>query len=229
MIEHKIAGCARGALGEDYLGIEAVRIMEDQFRNVGVDVTFILDEQLEALRPFEVKLRKLRAAGVADWKITTSIPDCPYTENDLAAARFYGEMLVLRPRAMIARGYDTRGYDRRGYFQGGSITPGWALVTKAILPESKTDERQDPLEQYRVSLRGRSADSTNVRQRTALETAYDNMLRYVNTGKILLPDSPDQHQTKDKYDEEVVVNYLRQALRIGWHIQFGNIGVYANR
>lgn len=67
---------AREILGQDFLGPEAIRNMESKLAQVGQNVEFVLGD----------------------------IPPLPYTERDLEIARQDGEMLVLRPAALLVDG-----------------------------------------------------------------------------------------------------------------------------
>jgi archaellum component FlaC len=70
---HPMIERAKEILGEDFHGVEAIRKLEAALRESGKNVEFIFDR----------------------------LPEFPYTEGDLQAAKAAGEMLVLRPERML--------------------------------------------------------------------------------------------------------------------------------
>jgi hypothetical protein len=189
-------------LGQDFLGLEAIRKLENELKKVGVNVEFVL--------------------GI--------VPPIPYTEDDLRAARALGEMLVLRPETMRLDGRempltliefrelfhsDPRGempdilysfrpgandwYKEEDFAnEPGEIKLGWALAKKDVLDGSTNcswNKQEDLLREYEGTLRRKGAYTISVRRRTATETLYDIILYYINTGQRLLADVFDWGRT----------------------------------
>lgn len=67
---------AREILGKDFLGVEAVKGLENLFKKVGKNVEFVLGQ----------------------------LPPIPYTWEDLMVAKRMNEMLVIRPKEMVIEG-----------------------------------------------------------------------------------------------------------------------------
>ncbi len=194
---------AREVLGRDFLGVEAIKKLEQELKKVGVNAEFILD----------------------------NLPPFPYTEEDLQTAKTFGEMLVLRPEAMLRRGrevpltmiefrelfrkdplgkmqtvvysFRTEANDwyKREKFatQAGEIKLGWSLVKKDVLDGSTNtgwNDQEQLLRQYEADLKRKGAKNVSVRRRTGTEAFYDALLYYVNIGERFLPDEYDWTQTR---------------------------------
>ena len=194
---------AREILGRDFLGVEAIKKLEQELKGVGVNVEFVLDK----------------------------LPPFPYTEEDLQTAKAFGEMLVLRPEAMLRRGRDvpltmiefrelfrkdplgkmeTVVYslktgandwykEERFATSAGEIKLGWSLVKKDVLDGSTNtnwNDQEQLLRQYEAGLKRKNARNTAVKRRTGTEAVYDELLYYVNTGERLLPEKYDWTQTR---------------------------------
>jgi hypothetical protein len=203
---------ARKILGQDFLGFEAIRKLEDELSHVGVNVEFALHR----------------------------VPPIPYTEDDLRAAKSLGEILVLRPETMrvgdrevpltIIDFRELFHTDPRGEMtnimysfrpgandwykeeefatQPGEITLGWALAKKDVLDgstNSSWNKQEDLLRQYESTLRRKGAYTVAVRRRTATETLYDIVLYYINTGQRLLADVFDWGSTRPNGGHPVCV------------------------
>ena len=194
---------AREILGRDFLGVEAIKKLEQELKKVGVNVEFALDK----------------------------LPPFLYTEEDLQTAKAFGEMLVLRPEAMLRGGrevpitmiefrelfrkdplgkmqtvmYSFRTdvndwYKREKFATGaGEIKLGWSLVKKDVLDGSTSttwNDQEQLLKQYEAGLKRNGAKNVSTRRRTGAEAVYDELLYYVNTGERLLPDKYDWTQTR---------------------------------
>jgi len=219
-------------LGCDFLGVEAIEVLENKFGEVGVNVRFPLNE----------------------------LPPFPYTEGDLQAARTFGEMLVLRPEAVIVNGRvapltmreftyllrrirvklnfserDTSDWYRKGEFA--QIRLGWALVKKDVLPGSTNstwNSQEYLLRKYEAALKERGAQNASVKRRTAAEAVYDLLLHYANTGEMLLQDKFDWTLTRGPQKTSVFVgDFNPRALVVSYcwpeSPRRGNIGVCPSR
>lgn len=194
---------AKEVLGRDFLGVEAIKKLEQELKKAGVNVEFALDK----------------------------LPPFLYTEEDLQTAKSFGEMLVLRPEAMLRGGrevpltliefrelfrkdplgkmqtvvYSFR-TDANDWYKGekfatqaGEIKLGWSLVKKDVLDGSTNttwNDQEQLLKQYEAGLRRKGAKNVSIRRRTGAEAVYDELLYYVNTGERLLPDKYDWTQTR---------------------------------
>lgn len=166
---------AKEILGKDFLGVEAVRRMQNVIKWSGENlptVTFVLDD----------------------------LPPFPFTEEDLQAAKALGEMLVVRPREVVTMG--RRGpltFEQfRGFFPNiisdyrtriNEMGFGWSLVSKNILQGSADkswSEQEALLRQYEEELKRRDAKNTSVQRRTTLEAVYDELLYFTNNSEWLL-------------------------------------------
>lgn len=212
---------AKEILGQDFLGTEAVRTMEDRLRAVGVDVQFKTDP----------------------------LPIFQYNERDLELAKENGEMLVLRTETMIRDGkkmplnlvefmelfskdplgkmqtvfyaFETDANDtirERGFAtRSGEIKLGWALVKKNILDSSTNNSKAvkiQPFIQYGAELKKQGALNISTRRRTTIEAVYDELLYYINTGERLLSENYDWTQT-------LVTSFVDVGL-------FNSLGVHIN-
>lgn len=200
---------AREVLGQDFLGIEAIRAMEEKFKAIGINVEFPLD----------------------------NIPFFPYSEQDLQFAKENGEFLTFRPNRMILDGKDlpvtianlVKLFDQdptgnlRSVFQderkmeqpepkkglfgrvsrppapsapwytnatftGDLLSSGWAITSKDILPRttSKRISDENPVFQnHNDWLKTRGCRQAKIP--TAEEMIWDILLRYVETSERLLP------------------------------------------
>lgn len=194
---------AKEVLGRDFLGVEAIKKLEQELKKVGVNVEFALDK----------------------------LPPFLYNEEDLQTAKAFGEMLVLRPEAMLRGGrevpitmiefrelfrkdplgklqtvvYSFR-TDANDWYKGekfatgaGEIKLGWSLVKKDVLDGSTNtnwNDQEQLLRQYEAGLKRKGAKNASVKRRTGTEAVYDELLYYVNTGERLLPDKYDWTQTR---------------------------------
>ena len=194
---------AKEVLGRDFLGVEAIKKLEQELKKAGVNVEFALDK----------------------------LPPFLYTEEDLQTAKAFGEMLVLRPEAMLRGGrevpltmiefrelfrkdplgkmqtvvYSFR-TDTNDWYKGekfatsaGEIKLGWSLVKKDVLDGSTNtnwNDQEQLLRQYEAGLKRKGARNASVKRRTGTEAVYDELLYYVNTGERLLPDKYDWTQTR---------------------------------
>lgn len=182
---------AKEILGKDFLGIEAIREMENKLGTVGERVRFETDQ----------------------------LPPIPYTEVDLTLAKENGEMLVARADTMFDE-YRNPSYvtiinfrelfktDPRGgpgtifyafrnvgnnWYNGENfavkakkIKSGWALVKKEVLDksgETSWTNQEKLLHDYGESLKNRGAGHYKIDRRTATETVWDIILNYVNNGE----------------------------------------------
>lgn len=215
---------AKEVLGRDFLGVEAIKKLEQELKKVGVNVEFALDK----------------------------LPPFLYTEEDLQTAKSFGEMLVLRPEAMLRGGrevpltliefreffrkdplgkmqtvvYSFR-TDANDWYKGekfatqaGEIKLGWSLVKKDVLDGSTNttwNDQEQLLKQYEAGLRRKGAKNASIRRRTGAEAVYDELLYYVNTGERLLPDKYDWTQTRTSDGRLVCVGY------------FGSGGLFVHR
>ncbi len=203
---------ARKLLGRDFLGLEAIRKLEDKLKKVGVNVEFPLDY----------------------------IPLFPYTEEDLQAAKKFGEMLVLRPEKMLRDGREipltlieiinlfhkdplgnkqilvyTHSRYRDEWYRSenfatepGEIKLGWSLVKKNIIDCSRYRFRHDQKQiflEYEENLKKMGAKNNSIHRRNATEVVYDELFYYVNTGKRLLPEKYEFVQTRASHDSHVFV------------------------
>jgi len=210
---------AKEVLGRDFLGVGAIKKLEQELEKVGVNVEFITRDENGNLPPF------------------------PYTEEDLKLAKENGEMLVLRPKAILRGGrevpltliefrelfrkdplgkmqtvvYSFRA-DARDWYKGekfatstGEIKLGWSLVKKDVLDGSTNtnwNDQEQLLRQYEAGLKRKGAKNTSVKRRTATEAFYDELLYYVNTGERLLPNKCDWTQTRTSAGTLVHVGYF---------------------
>ena len=194
---------AKEVLGRDFLGVEAIKKLEQELKKVGVNVEFALDK----------------------------LPPFLYTEEDLQTAKAFGEMLVLRPEAMLRGGrevpltmiefrelfrkdplgkmqtvvYSFR-TDTNDWYKGekfatgaGEIKLGWSLVKKDVLDGSTNtnwNDQEQLLRQYEAGLKRKGAKNASVKRRTGTEAVYDELIYYVNTGERLLPYKYDWTQTR---------------------------------
>jgi hypothetical protein len=195
---------AREILGQDFLGVEAVRTVEERInllRPAETELTFNLDE----------------------------VPEIPYSAKDLELAKENGEMLILRPGSLIdiieqditladlvSLLKTQPGLFRTTAFSAddpyahalGDIKLGWALVKKEVLirSTSKTfEEQEQELRTYSTELRERGADKTTVKRRTATEAAWDIAAYFLNTGERLLVHTADKTSSRSLLDDNIVV------------------------
>ena len=222
---------ARELLGQDFLGEEAVRTMEDKLRSIGVTVRFNLD----------------------------NAPPAYWNEEDLAWAKDNGEMLVLGAESMDREDVGT--FDASGLHAQGGHTPvtlitfrelfragdplgqantlfypfqsdvndwyaqegfanqshrihlGWRFVKKDLLEGSvgkKWADQTQLLKQYEEGLQKSGALRNTPRRRTATEAAYDSLLYYLNTGGRLLPYRADWTQDQSSDGNRVDVGRFGQ-------------------
>ncbi len=206
---------AKNILGKDFLGPEAVGVMQGKLNAAGVDVKFNID----------------------------NLPPIPHSEQDLQFASQNGEMLVLRAGAQRLNGteeqltvmnfrelfrqdpnntlptpfYSFRSGANDWYpsenfaVQPGEIQLGWALVKKDVLSNSKNnkwDKQEELLRKYGEDLKKKGATSTQVSRRTAMETIWDTMLYYTNTGEQLLQGVYDWTKSRTSRGLLVYVGYF---------------------
>lgn len=213
---------AKEILGKDFLGKDAIRVMEQKLKAIGVNVEFDIDK----------------------------LPAFTYTEQDLQLAKQNGEMLVLRPDTMLRGGrevpitlrefqellkknplgksgspfyHSSSGdwYTDEKFFKtvGGEIKLQWALVKKEVLDGSLNqtwNDQETLIKQYQGGLKRKGAGSVDIRRRTATETAWDTMLYYINTGERLLGNVYDWGQTRSSRGRLVVVgSFDSTGLNVG--------------
>ncbi len=201
---------AREILGQDFLGVEAIREMESKLKIIGIDVKFDVQDA----------------------------PPIKYSEKDLELAHQNGEMLVLRASQMVKEETDDdepiaslgrrdpqllpvtlinfrelfRNDPNQKLFysfrpeaydwylsedfatKNGEIKLEWALVKKDILEgttSKKWGQQDGVLKEYGKKLKQQGAINTEIRHRTATEAAWDTMLYYANTGEHLLEKTYD--------------------------------------
>lgn len=227
---------AREVLSKDFLGVEAVRNMENKLKTVGVNVEFMLNNP----------------------------PPFPYTEEDLQTAKNLGEMVVLRAANMKINGRDTpltiidykeifsRGNSMSGKEQpvftffhtaeaddwckmekfatrSGEIQLRWAMTKKEPLENSTQkdfDQQEKLLESYGKELKMNGAKHTEVHRRTAMEAIYDTMLYYFNLKKPLLEKLYDWTNSRMSDGYPVVVGGFN-ALELKathWRSSSGHLG-----
>lgn len=208
---------AKEILGKDFLGKDAIRMMGQKLKAIGVNVEFDVDK----------------------------LPAFTYTEQDLQLAKQNGEMLVLRLDTMLREGRevpitlrefqellkkDPLGksgspfyhfssgdwYTDEKFFKtvGGEIKLQWALVKKEVLDGSLNqtwNDQETLLKQYQDGLKKNGATSADIKRRTATETAWDTMLYYTNTGERLLGSVYDRGQTRSSFGSLVYVGYFDSA------------------
>lgn len=197
----KVLERAKDILGQDFLGIEAIRAMEAKLKAIGIDVKFGVD--------------------TAD-----KLPPLPYSEEDLKLAKENGEMLVLRPKTMTVNGVPTditimefrNLFDQDPVGNGthaiypntwhsgedfaekrAAINSSWALVKKEVLNGSTDKDwntQGDVLRQYGEELKRKGAKNADIKRRTAFEAMWDTMMYYTNTGDKLLVNVYDWTETK---------------------------------
>lgn len=238
--DNTLAERAREILGKDFLGVEAVRNLEAKLAAVGKNVEFDLDK----------------------------LPPIPYTEEDLRVAKDMGEMLVVRPDAMLAGGRkvplsliefrelfrrDPLGikqnlfysfesgssdwYKTEAFATGqGEIKLGWALVKKEVLDgsQSKTwNDQETLLKQYEDGLKRKGAINAQIRRRTGMESTWDTLLYYFNTGESLLENVYDWAQSRSSLGSLVYVGgFVSAGLGVGGGDpgrSFSNLGVVPSR
>jgi len=223
---------AKEVLGRDFLGVEAIKKLEQELKKVGVNVEFVIRDENGNLPPF------------------------PYTKEDLQWAKGNGEMLVLRPEAMLRGGrevpltmiefrelfrkdplgkmqtvvYSFR-TDANDWYKGekfatgaGEIKLGWSLVKKDVLDGSTNtnwNDQEQLLRQYEAGLKRKGARNASVKRRTGTEAVYDELLYYVNTGERLLPDKYDWTQTRSSHGRLVCVGHFDST---GLRVNVGGSG-----
>ena len=213
---------ARELLGRDFLGVEAVRNMEEQLKKVGVDVQFDLE----------------------------NVPPADWNEADLQWAKDKGETLILGAESMTRDGraislnlIDFRELFRSGDPSGqtetlfysfrpdandwyanedfakevGRIKLGWRFVKKDLLEGSTSKtwtEQTNVMREYEEGLKKTTVTRSQPRRRTPIETAYDLMLYYMNTGERLLPDKYDWGESQSSDGDRSVCWGLRPGGRV---------------
>jgi hypothetical protein len=206
---------AKEILGHDFLGVEAIKKLEQELKKVEVNVEFATDR----------------------------LPSFPYTEEDLQVAKFNDEMLVLRPGVMLREerkepitliefrelfkrdplgkmqtlfySFRSDAYDwykkELPATQPGEINLGWSLVKKNVLDgstDTNWDDQEKLLRQYGRGLKRKGAKNISIRRRTAVEAVYDELLYYINTGKRLLPYKLDWGQSRTSTGRFICVGYF---------------------
>lgn len=190
---------AREILGPNFLGVEAIREMENRLKAVGANVEFTLD----------------------------NIPPFSYTEQDLQIAKQNGELLVLRagqgkkangsnfalniinfrdlfkkdPNGVLDTPFYSFRNDANDWYKNEDfakkaveIQLNWALVKKDPLEDSTSktwNQQEDVLRAYGEELKQNGASNVDIRRRTAMEVAWDTMLYYTNTRQHLLKQAYD--------------------------------------
>lgn len=211
---------AKVVLGKDFLGREAIKIVEGKLKAIGINVEFDVDKA----------------------------PPFPYKEADLQIAKQNGEMLVLRPDTMIRGGRevpitlldlqevfkkDPLGKSGSPFYHSssgdwykdekfvkstGEIKLQWSLVKKELLDGSTNqtwNDQETLLKQYEGGLRRKGAAAVSVRRRTATEAAWDTMLYYASTGERLLGNVYDWGQTKSSGGNLVCVGRFDSSAGLG--------------
>jgi len=206
---------AKEILGHDFLGVEAIKKLEQELKKVEVNVEFATDR----------------------------LPSFPYTEEDLQVAKFNDEMLVLRPGVMLREErkepitliefrelfkldplgkmqtlfYSLRpgacDWYKKELFatQPGEINLGWSLVKKDVLDGStgiNWYDQEELLRLYGIGLKRKGAKNTSIRRRIPIEAVYDELLYYVNTGKRLLQYKLDWGQSRTSTGRFICVGYF---------------------
>jgi hypothetical protein len=167
---------AKEILGKDFLGVEAIRQVEEVLRGFGDNVEFSLD----------------------------TLPDFPYTEKDLQIAKKNGEMLVLRPTTMMRdmRHTDITMNELVQMFYPGNLSvrihpqqeldqtklqTSWRLVKKQPVtgsPYGNSTVHKTIEGEYRAGLQRNGADHFETRNRTVAESVWDTLLAYYVNNEI---------------------------------------------
>lgn len=230
---------ARELLGKDFLGVEAVRTMQEKLRQKGVVITFDLD----------------------------SIPASDWNEADLQFAKDEGEMLVLGVESMTQNGKQlpinlmtfqdlfkdgdpdgtlsnlfyyfnsksTKWYPKENFATGEYLRLGWRFVSKDILQDSadKTWAAQtDLIKKPERKLKKTKAVRNTSRRRTAIEASYDLALYYTTHGERLLLNKGDWTESLTSNGRRVYVWFNAVGLRVDRWGPTGsppNLGVCASR
>ncbi len=233
---------AKDILGKDFLGVEAVRTMQNTIRAIDIDgkKPFAnLEFQLDQLSTF------------------------PYTEQDLLLAKQNGEMVVLRAESMYTGNigsFNSSGitvssgielisiinfrelfrkdpvgslstvfysfksgandwYKSQDFAtKPGEIQLGWSIVKKELLNGSTSKNWQNQealLKVYATDLSKKGAQNTQVRRRTATEAVWDELLYYTNNKEQLLPAVVDWTSSRASDGDLVYVgNFDSDGLRV---------------
>ncbi len=228
---------AKMILGEDFLGEQAVVLLQEQLKTYGVNVEFLID----------------------------TLPEFHYTQRDIEIAKANGEMLVLRPSGMVKDRFRPESINLinlRELFRGqpnnlfysfnqdasdwykdepfaqdpNLIQLEWALVKKAVLPDTTSKNwqgQEDMLADYHDQINAQGATNVHVKRRTPTEVAWDTMLYYVTNNKRLLESTYDWTATKSSAGGLVFVgSFVAGGLSVSYgrpDSSYSSIGVCPQR
>ncbi len=186
---------ARQLFGENFLGVDAIHVMEEKCKAAGIDVKFVIP----ALGNFDTLGLNV---GVSNELLETAKAD---------EQRGRSRLIVLRPELMVVNReskpitilslrdlfkdknpfgqgklfYRQNWFENEDFAKEG-LKPSIGLPTKEVLPESlsrKWDEQTPLLE-------------PGEHRREAIETLWDSLLYYSATGKKVLEQHLDWGQTR---------------------------------
>ena len=193
---------AKTQLGEDFLGEEKITVMEDKCHTAGIDVEFELPDlnfqytlddlevagktptvgynMMSTLRPLGMKVNGMREAITINNLIKLFKDINPFGDGVI----FNNEQLLQK--VYLLQGADMFEYSNADYSFNHTLKSGYAMVTQEILPTSPQMLSWSDLEQYVTE---------DYSRREAVETVWDLILYYANTGKRLLPKYYDATKT----------------------------------
>jgi len=206
-----IESVAKEIFGEDFIGEEAIRAMENQCRQAGIEVQFITDnvdlsyaiEKLEEAGKEKKTDRErflvMRPSGVK-FKDNQGEYDGPITIQVLK--RLFQDKNPFGDGTLI---YDNSWYEGEA-FADQPLQAKYAMPTKKLLPESRS---KNWAEQEKLLKPGET-------RREAIETLWDTVAYYAATKQRLLSDGYDWSKTSTSIAYRVFVGDFGQyGVRVG--------------
>jgi len=206
-----IESVAKELFGADFIGEEAIRAMEGQCKQAGIEAHFITDnvdlsyaiEKLEEAGKEKGTDRErflvMRPSGVK-FKDEVGEYDGPITIS--ALKRLFKDKNPFGDGTLI---YDNSWYEGEA-FADQPLQAKYAMPTKKILPESRSKNWAD---QEKLLKPGET-------RREAIETLWDTIAYYSSTKQRLLSDGYDWSKTSTSHDDRVFVGDLgRDGVSVG--------------
>lgn len=203
--------------GENFLGEDAIHIMENKFKTAGIEVKFEIpnlifpysEANIEKARQDENRDRSRMIVLRPEWMIIREgrqnvrkqVNILNLRELFKKENRHQGQVISItynnNPFGSDAVFYDQDWYDDQDFAKQ-ALKPGYAMPTREILDDSRSknwDEQQTLLE-------------SGERRREANETVWDTLLYYASTGKKILESDYDWTQTRTSDGDLVLVGYF---------------------
>jgi len=195
-----IESVAKEIFGEDFIGEEAIRLMENQCKQAGIEVQFITDgvdlsyaiEKLEEAGKEKKTDRErflvMRPSGVK-FKDSQGEYDGPITIQ--ALKRLFQDKNPFGDGTLI---YDNSWYEGEAFIDQ-PLQAKYAMPTKKLLPESRS---KNWAAQVKLLKPGET-------RREAIETLWDTIAYYSATKQRLLSDGWDWSKTSTSFGHRVYV------------------------